>query len=333
MPPPPCPVQRLVQISAIGGTHGATALDIDLLRTFVAICETRSFTAAARHVGRTQSAVSLQMRRLEESLDRPLFYRGSPSVRLTEHGELLRAHALEILSSVDVTLAAFDRSSPAGIVVIGLPDDYAPRVLSFILDSTLALLPRITVDIVIDESKTLARHLADGAVDLAFVSDGEGPQQGGPVVFHDRIVWVGPVGRDIHLRDPVPVAVWGDDDTYSRAIFSSFRKAGRRWCVTVVSQSMTGLRAAVTSGHAVSTMVSSSVVEGMRELTEADGYPPLQEVAIRLERAHRRKSAVIDRLEAHLVDCFRDFPQRAAAPPSASDRTPTAPRKAAGRRR
>lgn len=140
---------------------GAALVDIDLLRTFVAICETRSFTAAARHVGRTQSAVSLQMRRLEESLDRPLFFRGPSSVTLTEHGELLYGHALEILAGVDKALAAFDRSSPAGIVMIGLPDDYAPRVLPFILDCTKALLPHVTVDIVLDESKTLARHLAE----------------------------------------------------------------------------------------------------------------------------------------------------------------------------
>jgi DNA-binding transcriptional LysR family regulator len=285
-------------------------VDIDLLRTFVAICEMRSFTGAARHVGRTQSAVSLQMRRLEESLDRPLFYRGSSSVRLTEHGELLRAHAVEILAGVDRTLAAFDRSSPAGVVVIGLPDDYAPRVLPFILDCTVALLPCVTIDIVLDESKTLARRLAEGAIDLAFVTEGEGPSRGGPVAFRDRIVWVGPAGKDIHLSDPVPIALWGDDDSYSRPIFDTFKQTGRRHRVAVVSQSMTGLRAAVTSGHAISTMVSSSMVEGMRELTEADGYPRLRDVAIRLERAHRKKSAVIDRLEAHLVERFAEFSGR-----------------------
>lgn len=282
-------------------------MDIDLLRTFVAICETRSFTAAARHVGRTQSAVSLQMRRLEESLDRPLFFRGPSTLSLTEHGELLYAHALDILAGVDRALAAFDRSSPAGIVVIGLPDDYAPRVLPFILDCTMVLLPHITVDVVLEESKALARHLAEGAVDLAFVTDGEGPLRGGPVAFHDRIVWVGPAGKKVHLSDPVPIAIWGDDDSYSRPIFETFKRTGRRYRVAVVSQSMTGLRAAVTSGHAISTMVSSSMVEGMCELTEADGYPKLREVAIRLERAQRKKSTVIDRLEAHLVACFADF--------------------------
>ena len=279
-------------------------MDIDLLRSFVAICETRSFTAAARHVGRTQSAVSLQMRRLEESLGRPLFFRGGSSIRLTEHGELLAGHARGILAGVDQALAAFDRSSPAGIVVIGLPDDYAPRVLPFILERTMLLLPDVTVDLVVDESRTLVRHLAEGSVDLAFVTDGEGPVRGGPVAFRDRLVWVGPENSGIQRSDPLPIAVWSDEDSYSRAMRDAFREIGRRTSVAVVSQSMTGLRAAVTSGRAISVMVSSSMVPGMRELSAEEGFPPLRNLAVRLERAHRRKSAVLDRLEAHLIASF-----------------------------
>ncbi len=299
-------------------------MDIDLLRTFVAICEARSFTAAARHVGRTQSAVSLQMRRLEESLGRPLFFRGSSAVTLTEHGELLQGHAREILAGVDQAMAAFDRSSPAGIVVIGLPDDYAPRVLPFLLDSVRSLLPYVTVDLVLAESKALARQVAEGSVDLALITDGEGPVRGGPIVFRDRIVWAAPDGGDIHMRDPVPIAVWNDDDSYSRAMFDSFSETGRSYCIAVVSQSVTGLRAAVASGHAVSAMVSASLVGGMRELAESEGYPPLPGLEIRLERSRLRKSTILDQLEAGLIERFGQFelPQgpsdapRAAASPA-----------------
>ena len=289
-------------------------MDIDLLRTFVAICEARSFTAAARHVGRTQSAVSLQMRRLEESLGRPLFFRGASAVTLTEHGELLQGHAREILAGVDQAMAAFDRSSPAGIVVIGLPEDYAPRVLPFLLDSARSLLPHVTVDLVLAESKALARQVAEGSVDLALITEGEGPVRGGPVVLRDRIIWVGPAAGDLHLRDPVPVAVWNDDDSYSRAIFGAFARIGRRYSIAVVSQSVRGLQAAVCSGHAVTALVSSSLVAGMRELGEAEGYPPLPGLSIRLERAQRRRSAVVDRLEAHLIACFRGFEAPAGTP-------------------
>ena len=105
------------------------AMDIDLLKTFVAICDSKSFTAAARQVGRTQSAVSLQMRRLEESLGRPLFLRGAPGATLTEHGVLLLPNARRILAAVNEALVSFDRATVEGIVVVGMPDDYAPRIL------------------------------------------------------------------------------------------------------------------------------------------------------------------------------------------------------------
>lgn len=287
-------------------------MDIDLLRSFIAICDTGSFTAAARLVGRTQSAVSLQMRRLEDSLDRPLFFRGASSVTLTEHGEMLQGHAREILASVDLTLAAFDRSSPAGIVVIGIPEDYALKYAPRILDSTFRLFPKITVDLVIGESRSLVRHLSEGSVDLAFITEGEGPSSGGPVAFHDRISWVGPAEGDLHLRDPLPVAVWNDEESYSRALFEALEKLGRRHCIAVVSQSVTGLQAAVMSGHAISVVVGSAIQPGMRELTVADGFPPLRPLQIRLERAHRRRSPVVDRLAGHLAQGFTNGPQNVA---------------------
>ena len=155
-------------------------MDIDLLRTFVAICDTKSFTAAARQVGRTQSAVSLQMKRLEGSLGRPLFQRGVPGAVLTEHGAMLVPNARRILAAVGETLASFDRATMEGIFVIGMPDDYAPRVLVPTLQALGALFPLASVDIVIDESRALVKRLAEGSVDLAFVTEEEGPMSGGP---------------------------------------------------------------------------------------------------------------------------------------------------------
>ena len=156
-----------------------TVMDIDLLRTFVAICDTKSFTAAARQVGRTQSAVSLQMKRLEGSLGRPLFQRGVPGAVLTEHGAMLVPNARRILAAVGETLASFDRATMEGIFVIGMPDDYAPRVLVPTLQALGALFPLASVDIVIDESRALVKRLAEGSVDLAFVTEEEGPMSGG----------------------------------------------------------------------------------------------------------------------------------------------------------
>jgi DNA-binding transcriptional LysR family regulator len=276
-------------------------MDIDLIRTFVAICDTHSFTAAARHVGRTQSAVSLQIRRLEESLGRPLFERGAARVALTEHGRLLLPHARAILQKVNDAQHIFDRGTVEGVVVLGLPEDYAPRILSHVLRGFTELYPAAKLDLVLRTSSSLAKMLADGSVDLAFVTDGEGPVSGGPIAFRDHIVWVTGTTSDAHLRDPLPLAVWGEDGSYARRMYAFLNSESRPYRISVVTRGMTGLRGTVRAGLAVTAMVRSSIAEEMRELGSGDGFPPLDHVAVRLERAHLRKSAVIDRLEAHLL--------------------------------
>ncbi len=279
-------------------------MDIDLLKSFIAICETGSFTAAARQIGRTQSAVSLQVRRLETTLGRPLLVRTSTSVELTEHGELFLGYAKDIVASYGAALAAFDRGSVAGVVVLGLPEDYAPRILSDVLRSFIELYPLATVDLVLEESKVLVKRLAEGAIDLAFITEGEGPVRGGPIAFRDRTVWVAPLAGNVHERDPLPVAIRDENDTNTLIMMNSLQAMKRAHRVTVISRNMTGVRVAVTGGLAVSVMMRSSVTPDMRELTPAEGFPSLSEFTIRLERAHLKKSAIIDRLEAHLMARF-----------------------------
>jgi DNA-binding transcriptional LysR family regulator len=281
-------------------------MDIDLLKTFVAVCDTKSFTAAARQVGRTQSAISLQMKRLEDSLGRPLFQRRIPGPALTEHGAMLLPRARRILAAVNETLAAFDRASVQGLFVIGMPDDYAPRILVPALKAFGALYPSASVDIVIDESRVLVKRLAEGSVDLAFVTEGEGPMAGGPVAFVDEMVWVAPLAGELHRRKPLPIAVWDDDqDSYSVYMRARLDETEVPYRIAVVARSMTGLRGAVASGLAVSAMMRSSVTAEMRELRASDGFPPLAKLSIRLEKAHMKKSGVVDALQKALLAAMK----------------------------
>lgn len=276
-------------------------MDIDLLKTFIAICDSGSFTAAARHVGRSQSAVSLQMRRLEESLGRPLFQRGAPGTVLTEHGALLLPNARRILAAVNDALVAFDRSTVEGLIVVGMPDDYAPRILVPTLRAFGALYPAASIDVVIDESRTMVKRLAEGSIDLAFVTEGEGPMSGGPVAFTDEMVWFAPRSGDLHLRDPLPIAIWDEQDSYSVSMRARLDSLGRAYRIAVVARSMTGLRGAVVSGLAICAMMRSSATADMRELTAVDGFAPLSQRSIRLEKAHMKRSPVVDALEQALL--------------------------------
>jgi DNA-binding transcriptional LysR family regulator len=277
-------------------------MDIDLIRTFEAICETRSFTAAARQVGRTQSAVSLQMKRLEEQIGRSLFIRGNP-VELTPHGEQFSVHARRILDAYDDAMVAFDRRSVEGTVVLGLPSDYAPRILPLVLRRFVATYPLARVDIAIDESRHLVRRLAEGAVDLAFVTKGQGPTSSEEPVFREPVVWVGPL-NDTHLADPVPLAIWSEDAITTRWMTEGLDNIGRNHRIAVTSPDITGLRAAVEAGLAVSVMAGCSVTERMHMLGAAEGFPTLPILDVMLERAHLKKSPVIDRLEQHLRQAF-----------------------------
>lgn len=281
------------------------SMNTDLLKTFLAVCETGSFTAASEQVGRTQSAVSLQIQRLELSLGRPLFIRASGAPDMTEHAYLLQSHAKRILDCVADAESAFGIGKVDGVVVLGVPEDYAPRILSDVLRNFIQLYPDATINLVIDESRQLVRHLAEGSVDLAFITEGEGPVGTGTIAFRDQIVWVGNTSDDQHLRDPLPIAVWDEEDGYARRMFVALAEMNRNHRTVVICRNMAGLRSAVQSGLAVSAMMRSSIIPPMRELTEDDGFQPIIELSVRLERAHLKRSALIDRLESHLLLQFQ----------------------------
>src|SRR5215208_1858876 len=130
-------------------------LDLDQLRTFVAIADAGSFTRAADLVYKTQSAVSMQMRRLEERIGKPIFIRDGRLSRLTEHGERLLGYARRMVKLSEETIAAFDETELSGSIRLGTPDDYADRFLPDILARFARCNPRVEVSVVCEPSPTL----------------------------------------------------------------------------------------------------------------------------------------------------------------------------------
>ena len=276
-------------------------MDIDLLKSFIAICETGSFTAAARQVGRTQSAVSLQIRRLETILGRPLLSRASGNVQLTDHGELFLGYAKDIVSSYGAALAAFNRGSVEGVVVLGLSEHYAPRILSDVLHSFIELYPLATVDLVLEESMVLAKGLGEGAIDLAFITEGIGPVRGGPIVFRDEIVWVAPLAGNIHEQGSLA----GRHSRRGRQLCAGHdggarEDEARAPCRGDQPQHH---RAARRGGGRTGGLGHGPQRRHRRHARAhaQEGFPPLGKFNIRLERSHLKKSPIIDRLEAHLI--------------------------------
>lgn len=275
-------------------------LDIDLLRTFLAIYESGSFTAASDVVGRTQSAVSLQMRRLEEQLGHPLFVRAPEGVVPTPVGEKLLVHARRILLAHDEAMAELDRRrGRAGHLSLGISADYGQTLLPRVLGELAAAYPDVTVNVVCGPSSDIARQTVEGKIELSFVGEGEALGES-PVVYRERCIWA--TGGDAHTRDPLPLALVPRECLYRKWALDRLAAMGRRHLVRYTCYSIGGIQAIVRGGLAVTIITESALVPGIREIDPEAGFGPLPDVEVRAFRSLARDSALLREVEAHLVE-------------------------------
>ena len=148
-------------------------IDVDQLRTFIAIAETGSFTKAAEVVNKTQSAVSMQMKRLEERLERPIFARDGRASKLTEDGQRLLDYARRIVKLNVETLAAFSDAELSGRVRLGVPDDYADRYLPEIMARFSRAYPGVELTVICEPTVDLLERIDANEIDLAIVTNCE----------------------------------------------------------------------------------------------------------------------------------------------------------------
>jgi DNA-binding transcriptional LysR family regulator len=279
-------------------------LDPDLLRTFLAISDAGSFTAAGAVVGRTQSAVSMQMRRLEEQLRCRLLRRSAHEVALTPQGEMLRRHARLILTAQQAALAALNRPDVPYEISLGIPDDYALGLLPSVLRDFASVHPNASVAVTCEPSRDIIRNMAEGAYDLALVTEGQGPVMG-PVVHQEPCQWVTGATGAAHDRDPLPLAFGPEDDTYRQWAIDRLMEQGRPFRIAYTSVSMAAIRGAVASGLAVSVMARSSMTAGLRALTKAEGFTDLPLLRVCLMTSPRNRTEMVRGLESFLVERMR----------------------------
>ncbi|MDK9695947.1 MAG: LysR substrate-binding domain-containing protein [Siculibacillus sp.] len=274
-------------------------LDLDQLKSFVAIAETGSFTRAADVVHKTQSAVSMQMRRLEERIGRPLFARDGRASKPTEDGERLLAHARRLMRLNDETLAAFDEAELTGRVRLGTPDDYADRFLPEILARFARSNPRAEVTVVCAPTPLLVEAMGNGELDVAIITHvrEKGPAE---LIRREPLLWVGSQRHAAHESDPLPLALGRPTCGWRRAALDGLERIGRGHRLLYVSWNSTAVGAAVLAGLAVSVLPESALRQGMRVLGEQEGLPRLPPVDIGLLRG-RLRSPVADALAGHIV--------------------------------
>ena len=275
-------------------------IDVDQLRTFIAIAETGSFTKAADVVHKTQSAVSMQMKRLEERLDRPIFARDGRASKLTDDGERLLDYARRIVKLNMEALAAFSEAELSGRVRLGVPDDYADRYLPEIMARFSRAYPGVELTVSCQPSAELLQLINGNELDLAIVTscDGKGPIE---IFRRERLLWVSSNRHATHTEERLPLALGRPSCGWRQSAIEHLDRAGRPYRLLYTSANSGAVAAAVLAGLAVSVFPESGLRPGMRVLTPAEGFPELPSCSIGLVRNPHERPALADALAGHII--------------------------------
>lgn len=274
-------------------------LDLDLLRTFVMIAETGALSRAAERVGRTQAAISMQVKRLEDIVSQPLLQRTGRGVLLTAHGERLLGHAHKILRAHDEAIAELSGTGLSGTLRLGCPDDYATVFLPPLLRDFAARHPQVLVEVDCAPTPRLLERMEAHALDIAIVSQAEGDGRL-PTIRLEPLVWVGARGSDAAAMDTLQLALSDPDTLDHQAALHSLDATGRAYRLAYASHSLTGLIAVVRSGQAIAVLTQTAVPADLHILPSDSGLPMLPKVAIALKLDNRKPTALVSALEAHI---------------------------------
>lgn len=274
--------------------------DPQLLRTFLAVAQSLSFTQAAASLGIRQPTVSQHIRKLEQSVGRQLFVRDTRSVTLTADGEAMAGFARSILAAYEPAVSYFTGSGLSGRVRFGVTDDLALTSVPRILRDFRQLYPRIALELTVSQSFTLRRRVESGHLDVAFVkaSAGEGH---GRLVQRDRLVWAGVGGRHLDLGPPVPLVVYQAPSLTRSLGVQALEAAGIPHRVTCTVRGVNGVLAAARAGLGIAIFARSLVPEDLVELPVGSGLPELGDIDLVLLSGPRAVAGAVDALTTAIL--------------------------------
>jgi DNA-binding transcriptional LysR family regulator len=292
----------------------AQGLDPELLRAFQLIAEGNSFTQAADRLGRTQSAVSMQIKRLEEILGQSVLSRGKGGgITLTTHGRYLLTRARQILALNDEVISTFRAPVISGTVRLGTPDDYALSHIPGALRRFAETHPAVQVEVLCSSSGDLVNRLKAGALDLTLVSDGVQTHNTPSVgLWRGPLSWITSTQYAPHRQDPLPLALAHNECGWRAAAQAALETAGIRYRIAYLSGTQIGTHAPVLAGLAVTVSALTVLPEGVRAMRQDEGLPKLPEFGIAMLKARNPAQPVTDALAAHIEEQFQlDFARAA----------------------
>lgn len=231
-------------------------LDLELLRTFVTVARTGELKKAAQVVYRSQGAVSMQMKRLEELTGNCLLERSNRGIRLTDAGQTLLSYSEQLLKLSSAALSALSDTDLAGKLSFGIPTDYAQDFLSFFMPVLAAELPNLEARIICDRSRNLRKLIAAGKLDIAIVA-GEPEHSEETLLWSERLIWVAPSGARLEQQSPLPIAMYEDNCIVRDLCLEQLKEAGLPYRVVFGSPVLDNVATAVEEGFAVSLLPES----------------------------------------------------------------------------
>ncbi|MGO4691059.1 LysR substrate-binding domain-containing protein [Glaciibacter sp. 2TAF33] len=246
-----------------------------LLKTFLAVASTRSFTGAAAQLGISQPTVSQHVRKLEDSVGRILVARDTRDVRLTDNGDALAGFARTILAAHTAAVDYFSGSATRGRLRFGAADDLALTQLPRILRHFRQLNPRVNLELTVDQSAPLYRRLKAGHLDLIFIKQSVGEGGEGTLVGTDDLVWVGQEKTMIEPGEPVPLITYRSPSLSRQMAIDALEGSGRTWRITCTTREVNGVLAAVRAGIGIAVFPRSLIPDDLVTVSNRFGLPEL----------------------------------------------------------
>ncbi|MGH6818199.1 MAG: LysR substrate-binding domain-containing protein [Methylovirgula sp.] len=276
--------------------------DIVLLRTFAAICDSGSFTKAARAVNLTQSAVSLHVKRLEDQVGSRLIVRNAHGVGLTQQGEVLLSYARRILALREEAEHRLGRDG-GGTIRIGAPEYIDLRPLSSLFAQFSARYPSVRLQIELGIGPDIAALLDMGELDLAILSQEIGEGDGIPL-SRERRIWAAGQAMRLDPEAPAPLALYPPHCRWRQLALEQLDRAGRAWTLVAQSAGTAGILAALDAGLAITILPEYGLPKTLKSLGRAEALPALPDFDFVLRRS-RKESAAADDLADTIVNFFQ----------------------------
>lgn len=294
----------------------AVNIQTDLLRSFVTVVDLGGFTAAAKVLGRTQPAVSLQIRRLEELLQTELIHATGRHFSVTGAGIALGPYARQMLRLNDDIVTFFSDATLSGWIRVGVPTDFSHALLLDAIAGFAAGHPDVRIEIESMLSADLRTGLAGDKFDICVAIAPDGPAKDTPYLVEDHVIrpfWCVKDGFANDPEAPLPILRHPDPCEYATRMRDALGLIGRTWRTTLISRDVAGLQTAAKAGLGATALTSATLVPGLRIATPDEGFPALAPLRIGLFYKHAALSQAGHGLAQHLLHHVQSVKSNGAA--------------------